>query len=157
MFDLRHRRSRAALQLLLTILVIPFVFPLVAMVQGSLAGLGWGNYQTVLSLGQLPRLFVNSAVVSVGVIAIVLACALTSAFGFSKLGIRGREIYFWMLLACLLAIFVLALGRWPRPSDPRDPLLVLVALALYWLAIPHAGVRGRLPHPSWPVRPATAG
>lgn len=101
MFDLRHRRSRAALQLLLTILVIPFVFPLVAMVQGSLAGLGWGNYQTVLSLGQLPRFFVNSAVVSVGVIAIVLACALTSAFGFSKLGIRGREIYFWMLLACL--------------------------------------------------------
>jgi raffinose/stachyose/melibiose transport system permease protein len=100
-FELRHRRSRILLQLLLTLLVIPFVFPLVAMIQGSLAGSGWGNYRTVLSLEELPRFFVNSAIISVVVIAIVLVCALTSAFGFAKLGIRGKEVYFWMLLACL--------------------------------------------------------
>ena len=49
MFELRSLRSRVVVQVLLTLLVIPFVFPLVAMVQGSLAGLGWGNYRTVLS------------------------------------------------------------------------------------------------------------
>ena len=61
MFELRHRRSQILLQLLLTLLVVPFVFPLVAMIQGSLAGSGWGNYHTVLSLDELPRFFVNSA------------------------------------------------------------------------------------------------
>jgi ABC-type glycerol-3-phosphate transport system permease component len=55
----------------------------------------------VLSLGQLPRFFWNSALISAGVIGIVLICALTSAFGFAKLTIRGKEIYFWMLLAAL--------------------------------------------------------
>ncbi|GAA2829874.1 carbohydrate ABC transporter permease [Kribbella solani] len=101
MFDLRLRRHVVIAQVILTLLVVPFVFPLVAMVRGSLAGLGWGNYRTVLSLDLLPRFFLNSALISVGVIALVLLCTLTSAFGFSKLAIRGKEIYFWMLLAAL--------------------------------------------------------
>lgn len=101
MFDLRRRRSALGLQVLLTLLVVPFAFPLIAMVRGSLAGLGWGNYTTVLSLGLLPRFFLNSALISAGVIALVLLCTLTAAFGFSKLPIRGKEIYFWMLLAAL--------------------------------------------------------
>ena len=61
-------RSRMLLQMLLTLLVIPFVFPLVAMVQGSLAGAGWDNYTTVLSLPLLPGFFINSALVAVAVI-----------------------------------------------------------------------------------------
>jgi raffinose/stachyose/melibiose transport system permease protein len=55
----------------------------------------------VLSLEQLLRFFVNSALTSVGVIAIVLLCTLTSAYGFDKLPIRGKEVDFWLLLACL--------------------------------------------------------
>ena len=101
MFETRRLRSRIVLQIVLTLLVVPFAFPLVAMVQGSLAGSGWANYTTVLSLPQLPRFFVNSAIVAAGVILIVLACTMTAAFGFSKLSIRGKEIYFWMLLAAL--------------------------------------------------------
>ena len=100
-FDLRRLRSRVGIQLLLTLLVVPFVFPLVAMVQGSLAGLGWGNYRTVLSLDLLPNFFLNSALISIAVIAIVLVCTLTAAFGFSKLPLGAREVYFWLLLACL--------------------------------------------------------
>jgi len=99
--ELRSRRSRLLVQLLVTLLVAPFVFPLVAMVQGSLAGAGWGNYRTVLSLDLLPRFFLNSALIAAGVIVIVLACTLTAAFGFSKLPLRGREVFFWLLLACL--------------------------------------------------------
>jgi ABC-type glycerol-3-phosphate transport system permease component len=82
-------------------MVVPFVFPLIAMVQGSLAGIGWGNYATVLSLGLLPRFFINSVLLSVAVLVIVLVCTLTAAFGFSKLHIRGKELFFWMLLAAL--------------------------------------------------------
>ncbi|MCI0144211.1 carbohydrate ABC transporter permease [Arthrobacter bambusae] len=82
-------------------MVVPFVFPLIAMVQGSLAGSGWGNYATVLSLGLLPRFFINSVLLSTAVLVIVLACTLTAAFGFSKLHIRGKELFFWMLLAAL--------------------------------------------------------
>ncbi len=101
MIEVRSWYSRVGLQLLLTVLVVPFVFPLVAMVRGSLAGLGWGNYQTVLALGVLPRFFLNSVLISAAVIAIVLVCTLTAAYGFSKLHIRGKEFYFWMLLAAL--------------------------------------------------------
>lgn len=101
MFEVRTWYTRGALQLVLTLMVVPFVFPLIAMVQGSLAGSGWGNYATVLSLGLLPRFFINSVLVSVAVLAIVLVCTLTAAFGFSKLHIRGKELFFWMLLGAL--------------------------------------------------------
>lgn len=101
MFEVRRWYTRGALQLVLTLMVVPFVFPLIAMVQGSLAGSGWGNYATVLSLGLLPRFFINSVLLSVAVLVIVLVCTLTAAFGFSKLHIRGKELFFWMLLAAL--------------------------------------------------------
>ncbi|SDS64677.1 carbohydrate ABC transporter permease [Microlunatus soli] len=101
MFEIRRTRTRVLLQILLTVLVIPFVFPLVAMVQGSLAGQGWGNYATVLSLPLLPGFFINSAVIAASVIVLVLICTMTASFGFSKLRIRGKEIFFWALLACL--------------------------------------------------------
>ena len=101
MFETRRLRSRLLLQLLLTVLVVPFVFPLVAMVQVSLEGAGWANYGTVLSLPLLPRFFINSALVAAAVIVLVLICTLTAAFGFSKLRIAGKEVFFWALLACL--------------------------------------------------------
>ncbi len=101
MFETKRIRTRLGLQILLTVLVVPFVFPLVAMVQGSLAGAGWGNYGTVLSLPLLPGFFLNSALIAAGVIVIVLICTMTAAFGFSKLRVPGKEIFFWLLLACL--------------------------------------------------------
>ncbi|MEA2484336.1 MAG: raffinose/stachyose/melibiose transport system permease protein [Thermoleophilaceae bacterium] len=101
MFETRRLRTRVWLQILLTLLVIPFTIPLIAMVQGSLAGSGWANYATVLSLPLLPGFFLNSALIAVSVIAITLVLTLTAAFGFSKLRIVGKEIYFWLLLAAL--------------------------------------------------------
>jgi raffinose/stachyose/melibiose transport system permease protein len=101
MFEVRRPLSRVGLQLLLTALVVPFVFPLIAMVNGSLAGSGWSNYATVLSIGTLPRFFLNSALISIAVIAITLVCTMLAAFGFSKTRIAGKEVFFWMLLAAL--------------------------------------------------------
>lgn len=88
-------------QLIATLLAIPFLFPLISMVQGSFAGTGWNNYRTVLAIGALPLFFRNSAIIAASVIVIVYVLTMLAAFGFSKLHIRGKEIYFWILLAVL--------------------------------------------------------
>lgn len=101
MFEARTAGGKVVLQVLATVLVLPFLFPLIVMVQGSLAGNGWGNYKAVLQVPGLARFFLNSAIIAASVIVIVYIATMLAAFGFAKLHIRGREIYFWMLLACL--------------------------------------------------------
>ncbi|WP_085368916.1 carbohydrate ABC transporter permease [Leifsonia sp. NCR5] len=101
MFEVRRWWSKGLLQLLATALVLPYLFPLIAMVQGSFAGDGWGNYRDVLQVPGFFRFFLNSAIISAGVIVLVYAVTMLAAYGFAKLHIRFREVYFWMLLACL--------------------------------------------------------
>jgi ABC-type glycerol-3-phosphate transport system permease component len=101
MFETRSRLSKVALQIIITLMVIPFFFPLVIMVQGSLAGQGWQNYAIVLSQPELPLFFRNSVIIAVITIAIVVTATMLAAFSFSKLRLRGREIFFWLLLAAL--------------------------------------------------------
>ncbi len=101
MFEARRWTSKVFLQILLTIMVIPYLFPLIAMVQGSLSGQGWDNYRAVFGTGVVPEYFRNSAIIAAGTIVIVYVCTMLAAFGFSKLHIRGREIYFWMMLVAL--------------------------------------------------------
>ncbi len=101
MFEVRSLRGRILLQLAITLLVLPFLFPLITMVQGSLAGDGWANYEAVLRVPGLWRFFVNTVVIAAAVIVIVYAVTMLAAYGFGKLHIRGREVYFWLLLACL--------------------------------------------------------
>ena len=101
MFETRRFSGKLALQVIVTIMVVPYAFPLVAMVQGSLAGQGWGNYRAVFAVGAVPTFFRNSAIIAGATIVIVYACTMLAAFGFSKLHIRGKEIYFWMMIAAL--------------------------------------------------------
>jgi raffinose/stachyose/melibiose transport system permease protein len=101
MFEARSRLSKILLQLAVTLIILPYIFPLVAMVQGSLSGEGWGNYQKVLAVPGLVLFFRNSLIIAVATIAIVYVAASLAAYGFSKLHIAGREVYFWLLLACL--------------------------------------------------------
>ena len=101
MFEVRTLRGRILLQIAVTLLVLPFLYPLITMVQGSLAGDGWGNYKAVLGVPLLWRFFVNTIIIAASVIVLVYAVTMLAAYGFGKLHIRGREIYFWMLLACL--------------------------------------------------------
>jgi raffinose/stachyose/melibiose transport system permease protein len=101
MFEARTWRTRTALQLLATILVVPYLFPLVVMVKGSLAGQGLRNFSAVLAVPGLARFFVNSVVIAIGVIVLVYLVTMMAAFGFAKLHIPFREVYFWLLLACL--------------------------------------------------------
>jgi multiple sugar transport system permease protein/raffinose/stachyose/melibiose transport system permease protein len=94
MFEARRPWQRVVLQVVLTLLVLPYLFPLIVMVQGSLAGQGWTNFRDVLDVPGFWRFFLNSAVIAAGVIVLVYVVTMLAAYGFSKL-------YFWMLLACL--------------------------------------------------------
>lgn len=101
MFEVRSRWSKVVLQVVLTLMVLPFLFPLIAMVQGSLGGTGWNNYRVVLSISTLPRFFLNSAIIAGGTVLIVYVCTMLAAFGFAKLRIPAKSVFFWMILSCM--------------------------------------------------------
>ena len=101
LFEFRSTRSRVFVQTMLTLMVLPFVVPLFAMVQGSLRGQGFGNYKAVLSVPGLALFFRNSAFIALCAIAIVYVATMMAAFGFSKLRIRRKEVFFWMMMAAL--------------------------------------------------------
>lgn len=101
MFETRGRPAKVLLQVVITLLAIPYAFPLVVMLQGSLAGQGWGNYGAVLSRPELPMFFRNSLIIATATVVVVLVCTMCAAFAFSKLHVTGKEIIFWMLVACL--------------------------------------------------------
>lgn len=101
MFEARTWRGRLVLQVVLTVMIIPFLFPLIVMVKGSLAGQGWRNFAAVLAVPGLGQFFVNSAIIAAGATVLVYAVAMMAAYGFAKLHIAFREVYFWLLLACL--------------------------------------------------------
>lgn len=101
MFELRTRRSRLGAQLLITLIALPFLLPLVAMVRASLSGDGADNYLTVLREPMFARFFVNSALIALGTIVITYACAMLAAYAFAKLGLQGKELLFYALLVAL--------------------------------------------------------
>jgi multiple sugar transport system permease protein/raffinose/stachyose/melibiose transport system permease protein len=101
MFDIRGRTGKVVLQVIGTVLIVPYLFPLVVMVKGAFAGEGVKNFSAVLSVPGFGRFFLNSIIISAAVIALVYAVTMMAAFGFAKLHIRFREVYFWLLLACL--------------------------------------------------------
>ena len=92
MFEARSRTAKVVLQIAVTLMVLPFLFPIVVMVQGSLAGSGWGNYAAVLSQPELPLFFWNSPIIAASTIAIVYVCTMLAGFAVAKLRIRGKEL-----------------------------------------------------------------
>jgi raffinose/stachyose/melibiose transport system permease protein len=140
MFETRSRLSRVALQVLVTLMVIPFLFPLVVMVQGSLAGNGWGNYAAVLAVPGLGRFFLNSVLIAASVSVLVYVVTMLAAYGFAKLRVPFREVWFWLLLACLTLPEVVLLA----PLFATDTALGLydtywsVVLPLAALQVPFA-------------------
>ncbi|MBW4041692.1 MAG: carbohydrate ABC transporter permease [Acidobacteria bacterium] len=140
MFEARSPLARVGLQLLVTVMVIPFLFPLVVMVQGSLAGAGWGNYAAVLAVPGLGQFFLNSVIIAASVIVLVYVVTMLAAYGFAKLRVPVRELWFWLLLACLTLPEVVLLA----PLFATDTALGLydtywsVVLPLAALQVPFA-------------------
>jgi raffinose/stachyose/melibiose transport system permease protein len=101
MFEIRRLSSKIVIQVVLALLVIPFVLPLVQAVRSSFSGAGWGNYKAVFETGVIPTYFRNSAILAAGTIAVVLCLTMLASYGFAKLRIAGKEVFFWLLLAAL--------------------------------------------------------
>lgn len=101
MFELRSLTNKIGLQIILLLLTIPYAVPLIQMVIGSLGGTGFLNYKAVWDTGVVPTYFRNSIIISVSVILLVYVFSMTAGFGFAKLRIMGKEIFFWMILVAL--------------------------------------------------------
>jgi len=101
MLEVRSKKNKILLQLLLLVMTIPYVLPLIQMVLGSLGGRGLYNYKAVWDTGVVPTYFRNSILISGGVILLVYIFSMTAGFGFAKLYVFGKEVYFWLILVAL--------------------------------------------------------
>lgn len=101
MFEIRSLKNKIILQIILLLMTIPYVIPLVQMFLGSLGGIGFLNYKAVWDTGVVPIYFRNSLIISAGVILLVYIFSMTAGFGFAKLHILGKEVFFWMILIAL--------------------------------------------------------
>ncbi len=59
-------------------------------------------FRSVLSAGNLPRWYFNSALTSLAITAITVLLASLAAFGFSRARFRGRNVLFWIVLAGIM-------------------------------------------------------
>ena len=145
MFEVRTRWGRILLQVIVTLLVLPFLFPLVAMVQGSLAGDGWGNYAAVLAVPGLGRFFVNTVIIAAATIAIVYVVTMLAAYGFGKLRIRARRSTSgccWPASRCPRWCSSRRCSRPPRRSASSTPTAAVI-LPLAALQVPFAVLLAR--------------
>ncbi|MCR5475345.1 MAG: carbohydrate ABC transporter permease [Lachnospiraceae bacterium] len=101
MLRTRSKRNKILLQILLFVMTVPYLLPLLQMFLGSLGGRGLYNYAAVWDTGVVPTYFRNSIIISAGVILIVYVLSMTAGFGFAKLKIFGKEVFFWMILVAL--------------------------------------------------------
>lgn len=101
MFETRSTRARLLLQLAVTVAIIPFLIPIYAMVARSFEGAGWGNYLAVLAVPNFGRFFLNSAIVAGTATLIMYVATMMAAFGFSKLRVWNKELFFWLMMAAL--------------------------------------------------------
>lgn len=103
MFGRTTRRQQILFQVLATIIVIPFLFPLVNIVATSFEGAGVvANYTAVISKTPFLRFLGNSAIISAGTVTIVFVATMLSAYAFAKLKFRGRSVLFNMILVGLV-------------------------------------------------------
>ena len=101
MLETRRRSTRVVLQVVVSLVALPYLLPLIVMVQGSLAGEGWRNYQVALSVPNIGSFFLNSAIIAACTMVLVYCFTISAAFGFAKLRNRFKEAFFWLMLAAL--------------------------------------------------------
>lgn len=101
MFYASTRRGRIILQLAITVLTVPFLYPLYAMIRISLQGAGFDNYTAILKTDQLALFFRNSAIIALITLVLTYGASMLAAFAFAKLRVPFRELYYYVLLAAL--------------------------------------------------------
>jgi ABC-type glycerol-3-phosphate transport system permease component len=107
----RRRISQAAMLLILCGVVVVMLFPFVFMVVTSfrskdqyVAGSGFSldSWQALFSFLPVPQELWNSAVVTVGGVALILVVSTTGGFAFAKLGFKGSSMVLLAVLAGMM-------------------------------------------------------
>ncbi|MET4703317.1 carbohydrate ABC transporter permease [Frigoribacterium sp. UYMn621] len=103
MFGRPTARSRIISQVIVTLLILPFLLPLIAIVAKSFEGAGFvKNYVAVLTKTPLLQSTLNSAVISLGVIVLVYCCTMLAAYAFGKMHFAGKKLVFNAILVGLV-------------------------------------------------------
>ena len=103
MFARPTKRVRIVAQLMATLLAIPFLLPLIAIVAESLQGEGlFKNYQAVLTQTPILQSALNSAIISAGVIVLVYACTMLAGYALGKMHFAGKKLIFNAILVGLV-------------------------------------------------------
>lgn len=102
MFGRVTKRKRVVYQIIATLLMIPFVLPLIAIVGTSFAGEGFvENYGTVLTQTPFLRSTLNSAIIAVCTIALVYLVTMVAGYAFAKLKFAGKNLLYSAILVGL--------------------------------------------------------
>lgn len=103
MFGRLKKRERLVLQILATLIAIPFAYPLITIVATSFEGQGpVENYMAVLTRTPFLRFLLNSVIIAGGTIILVFVCTMLAAYAFSKLRFPGRQMLFMIVLGGLV-------------------------------------------------------
>ena len=109
----------ALIYVVLTVLVLAFLFPLVWVLGLSLKTraqvfaspplyLWWPtfqNYADVLTRSDFVRAFINTLIVSTSAVALSLGVGAPAAYAFARFPFKGRSILFFSLLVMRMAVF----------------------------------------------------
>jgi multiple sugar transport system permease protein len=93
----------------------------------------WGNYEAVITLGNLGRSLINTTLVTIGVTIGQVTTSLLGGYAFSRMNFRGRDAVFLVYLGTIMIPFVVLI-------IPLYQLMVLigwqdrlVSLILPWI------------------------
>lgn len=103
MFGRATTGQRIFYQVFATVLVIPFLFPLVSIVAISFSGQGAvANYSAVITETPFLRFMLNSAIISIGTIAVIYVFTMLAGYAFAKLDFTGKTLLFNAILVGLV-------------------------------------------------------
>ncbi|GAB2976249.1 carbohydrate ABC transporter permease [Actinotalea caeni] len=103
MFGRATIRARILYQVLATVLVLPFAFPLLWVVLVSFQGQGArANYAAVFTQTPFLQFITNSLIISAGTVVTVTLCTLLAGFALSKLEMPGKQLLFMAVVAGLM-------------------------------------------------------
>lgn len=127
-------RGRVLVQLFATLLLLPFVFPIVAIIGTSFTGAGAAaNYGAVLAQTPFLRYALNSLVIALGTVAIVYVCTMLAGYAFAKMRFAGKRLLFNAILVGLtlpvLSIIVPIFIAIQRLGLFSNPIAVIVPLS----------------------------
>ncbi len=95
--------TKIIFQAVATIIALPFALGLITIIATSFGGAGFAaNYAAVLTKTPFLRSTLNSAAISLGVIALVYVCTMLSAYAFAKMRFKGKKLIFNAILVGLV-------------------------------------------------------